>query len=142
MSAYQLVFGYGAIMHREDMRELAPNASLLDIGRLRDWRIGVTSSGWLGITPEPEGVVHGALFQLGPDDESRLDAFEAIDRGLYTKRILPVDTSKGTSQALVYVPTEHLDGVVRNDYLQRCVEAGRELGLPTSWLETLQLLHS
>ena len=136
-----MVFGYGAIMHHDDMRELAPNARFHDIGQLSDWRIGVTTSGWLGITREPGAKVHGAVFTMGPGDEQRLDAFEAIDRGLYTKQTLTVNTPRGRVDALVYEPTEPLDGTIRVAYLERCLEAARNLGLPTDWLNTLALLQ-
>ena len=137
MNTDALVFGYGAIMHRDDMRRLAPNAEFVGVARLPDHRIGVTRSGWLGIAPEPSSVVHGAIWRMGPGDEARLDAFEAIDRGLYVKQQLPIESARGRGTALVYEPTEPLDGDIRIDYLERCITAARELGLPGEWQEQL-----
>ena len=137
MNTDALVFGYGAIMHRDDMQHLAPNTEFVGIGRLPGWRIGVTRSGWLGIAPEPDSFVHGAIYSMGPDDENRLDAFEAIDRGLYVKRRLSVESPHGDVIGLVYEPTEPLDGIIRPDYLERCIEAAREVGLPEEWREKI-----
>ena len=141
MNTKALVFGYGAIMHPDDMQQLAPNAEFVGAGRLPNHRIGVTRSGWLGITPEPGTVVHGAIYRMGRGDENRLDAFEAIDRGLYVKRYFPVESSQGEVMALVYEPTEPLDGEIRPEYLERCIDAARTIGLPEEWLNTLCVMR-
>lgn len=131
-------FAYGANMHAEDLRGIAPGVELLGIATLPDWRIGVTSSGWLGVEPMPGEVVHGAVFGLGKGDEPLIDAFEAVDRGLYHKAMIEVNASHGPEETLVYVPNEPLDGKIRETYLERCIQAAIELGLPEAWREHLR----
>ena len=131
-------FAYGANMHAEDLRGIAPGVELLGIATLPDWRIGVTSSGWLGVEPMPGEVVHGAVFRLGEGDEPRIDAFEAVDRGLYHKAMIEVNAAHGSEETLIYVPNEPLDGRIREAYLERCIQAAMELGLPDAWQEHLR----
>lgn len=131
-------FAYGANMHAEDLKGIAPGVELLGIATLPDWRIGVTSSGWLGVEPMPGEIVHGAVFRLAEGDEPLIDAFEAVDRGLYHKTMIEVNTSHGREKTLLYVPNEPLDGRIRETYLDRCIAAAIQLGLPEAWQEHLR----
>lgn len=136
------MFAYGANMHQADMLSRAPHSVFLGTAQLNNWRIGVTSSGWLGVAPDQESFVWGALYQLGPGDEARLDEYEAVDRGLYSKSELKTCGSDPALNALVYVPNEPLDGIVREEYLTQCISAAQEIGLPEEWIQELESLSS
>ena len=134
------MFAYGANMHAQDMRLRATSSERIGIAELKDWKIGVNSSGWLGIAPEDGATTWGVIYQLGKGDEARLDEYEAVDRGLYRKDVLEVIGPEKSHQALVYVPNEPLDGEVRMAYLNRCIDAAIENALPATWIESLRRL--
>ena len=140
MGAAEMMLAYGANMHQADMLQRAPRSAFLGIARLEGWRIGVSRSGWLGVEPNTDACVWGALYQLGEGDEPRLDEYEAVGRGLYRKCRLETIGPDGRVVALVYVPNEPLDGVVRGEYLARCIDAAAEIGLSAEWIEGLRAL--
>ena len=140
MTTPRQMLAYGANMHLSDMRHRAPKSVRIGIGKLDGWRIGVNSSGWLGIAPEETAHVWGVLYTLGAGDEPQLDAYEAVNRGLYRKSILEVIGPEQSLDALVYVPNEPLDGIVRSEYLKRCIAAAMENNLPSEWIEGLREL--
>ena len=142
----RLYFAYGANLDREAMRDRAPEALFMGIGRIPGWRVVLAKSGYASIEPWPAGRVEGAIWQIQESDESALDEFEEIRQGLYVKGELTAETGSGVKPVLVYIESGRLE---RNEatgsdpeYLENVILAAESLGLTESYLAELRALRS
>ena len=78
-----LYFAYGANLHPGQMSWRCPNALAHQAFILRDWELKFYSHAT--IEPKKGARVAGVLWEITPDCESRLDAFEGFP-SYYTKR--------------------------------------------------------
>jgi gamma-glutamylcyclotransferase (GGCT)/AIG2-like uncharacterized protein YtfP len=133
-----LHFAYGSNMDRAAMRRRCPTAAAIAPARLDGWRFVITRDGYASIVPAAGDCVHGLLWQLGSRDLAALDAYEAIDRGLYRRRTLPVAGAGGRVPALVYVARDPRAGRPRAGYQEGVVTAARAAGLPAAYVRALE----
>src|SRR5687768_3119092 len=96
-----LYAAYGTNMDPAQMRERCPLSPSAGIGWLEGWRLtfGGEDYGWDGalatIVEEFGRRVFVSLFDISPLDESKLDAWEGADSGLYRKIRSRVHTLDG-----------------------------------------------
>ena len=125
-----LYFAYGANMDRAAMAVRCPASRALGVARLPGWRLAVMREGWLTVTPTPDALTQGVLWDLAETDVAALDDYEDVGAGTYTKQILAVFAPDETA-ALVYVGANAgPSGVARADYLKAVRAAARAWGLP------------
>ena len=98
-----LYFAYGSNMSRAVMARHCPQARAIGPARLPGWQYGIMTGGYGSIVPRLNSVVHGVLWRLTRGDIARLDAYEEVARGLYTRRRLLVGHAGRRFPALVYV---------------------------------------
>lgn len=79
----QLYFAYGANMHPENMHWRCPHALARGAFTVRDWELKFYSHAT--IEPKKGSAVSGVLWEITPDCELSLDAFEGYP-SYYTKR--------------------------------------------------------
>jgi hypothetical protein len=77
------------------------------------------------------------LWRLSARDEAALDAYEAVDAGLYDRRELPVMCDGGQRTALVYVARRAAPGRPWPGYVEAVLAAARDWDLPPDYVQTL-----
>ena len=95
--------------------------------------------GYASVERWPSGTVWGVLWDLALSDVPALDRYEGVASGLYVKAQQPVSTEGGVRRALVYLGRGN-GGVPRPGYLEGVIAAGRENGLPETYLKGLAAL--
>ena len=133
-----LHFAYGSNMDRDAMRRRCPTASAVGMARLDSWQFIITRDGYASVVPAPGRVVHGVLWRLGPRDLAALNAYEALDRGLYRRRTAPVTHQAGRVPALLYVARERRAGRPRPGYQEEVIAAARDWALPADYVRRLE----
>jgi cation transport regulator ChaC len=132
-----LYFAYGSNMSGEGMRVRCPHAQALGLGRLDGWRFIINADGYASIVPSPGGHVHGVLWRLAARDLGVLNAYEAVDSGLYVRRMLPVRCGNVRRRALVFIARRSERGRPRPGYLGPIVAAARDRRLPAAYVSAL-----
>ena len=101
---------YGSNMNIGQMRRRCPNATVIGIGELLNYRLtfrGI-NTGVANIEKMQGRTVPIVLWEITPECEKALDVYEGYPR-LYTKKELEVETKEGSIQAMVYVMTEQYE---------------------------------
>lgn len=92
----EYVFVYGILLVGDEEGE----AATLDGYRLAFY------DGLATIEPADGEHVAGAVLTVGPEELRRFDGIEAIDRGLYRRELVTVDTATDALFAWVYIKNE------------------------------------
>jgi gamma-glutamylcyclotransferase (GGCT)/AIG2-like uncharacterized protein YtfP len=132
-----LTFAYGANMDVAAMAQRCPRSKPLGVARLMRHRLAAMREGWLSVTREAHGTVHGILWDVALADVAALDRFEGVREGLYVKSLQALATDAGPKRALVYFGANAGPGVVRADYLAAVIAAARHWKLPAEALANL-----
>jgi gamma-glutamylcyclotransferase (GGCT)/AIG2-like uncharacterized protein YtfP len=131
-------FAYGSNLEVDAMRERCPSARPLERAILPDWEFRINERGFATVVRHPGKTVHGALWELDPAAESALDAYEAIDEGLYRKEIHSVVVAGQAREVMVYLATHSRPGRPHSGYLEGILEAARSWGFPAEYLQELR----
>jgi hypothetical protein len=132
-----LHFAYGSNMSPAGMRMRCPGARALGPARLDGWRFIINTDGYASIVPSPGGTVHGVLWRLSTRDLGTLNAYEAVEAGLYLRRMLPVQAGTLRKPALVFIACRSERGRPRPGYLASIVEAAQHWQLPPAYVGAL-----
>jgi gamma-glutamylcyclotransferase (GGCT)/AIG2-like uncharacterized protein YtfP len=132
-----LTFAYGVNMDVAAMAQRCPRSRPLGVARLMRHRLAAMREGWLNVTRDAHGTVHGILWDVALADVAALDRFEGVREGLYVKSLQAVATDAGPKRALVYFGANAGPGVVRADYLAAVIAAARHWKLPAEALANL-----
>lgn len=114
-----------------------PGAIALGTATLAGWRFIINPDGYGSIAPQPGGIVHGALWQLGARDLAAINAYENVAGGLYVRRMLPVLRGGQRRPALTYIATRQGEGTPRPGYIAIVVAAARDWELPEPYIRSL-----
>jgi gamma-glutamylcyclotransferase (GGCT)/AIG2-like uncharacterized protein YtfP len=133
-----LYFAYGSNMHRGDMAERCAGAQPLGRAALHGWRYQIMQGGYASIARDLDAAVHGVLWQVDAEGLAKLDAYEDLASGLYTRAMLTVRRGAIRSRALVYVGGTQATGKPLPDYQERVIAAAEEWKLPASYLRELR----
>lgn len=93
----QLYFAYGSNMNLDQMAFRCPDASVVGVVRVEDYRLTFCGSGYAGVAtilPQPGSHVDGVLWRISAADEKHLDFYEGYPR-LYGKEPVEVIDSSG-----------------------------------------------
>jgi gamma-glutamylcyclotransferase (GGCT)/AIG2-like uncharacterized protein YtfP len=96
-----LYFAYGSNLNRRAMAYRCPRAKALTVARLDGYRLIFRH--YADITPDPKGVVWGALFELTSACERALDKYENEASNLYRKITVTVTREGAPCEAMAYV---------------------------------------
>jgi hypothetical protein len=133
-----LHFAYGSNMSRAQMGARCPGARALGTATLDHWRFIIGPQGHGSIVPAPGVCVRGVLWRLGARDMAAINAYEAVDTGLYIRRVVPVRHAASLRPALVYILRRPGEGTPRPAYIALVVAAARDWGLPARYINALQ----
>ena len=132
-----LYFAYGSNMERGPMAERCPQSRAVGPARLIRHRFIVSVDGYGSVVRDPQRHVWGVLWELALADVPRLDRYESLSTGLYTKVLQPVLSGKGPRQAIVYVGRSAKPGIPKAGYMEGVVEAASHAGLPQDYIREL-----
>ena len=88
----QLYFAYGSNMNMDQMAFRCPDASVVGVVRVDDYRLTFCGSGYAGVAtilPQAGSHVDGVLWRISAADEKHLDFYEGYPR-LYGKEPVEV----------------------------------------------------
>ena len=131
-------FAYGSNLSLGQMAKRCPASRPAGRARLDGWRFRIMARGYATVVPEPGAAVHGLLWNLTPDDERTLDAYEGVSEQHYRKDVLAVGVGDGALDAMVYVGLDPGTGRPVAGYLERVLTAARDLGLPADYVAELE----
>jgi len=132
-------FAYGANMNRASFQARCSSARFLGRAVLPGHRFRIARCGYATVTPEPEAVVHGLLWEISEADELELDGFEGMDDGLYLKAEPEVRPLGGEPcVAMIYRAADPTAGVPHPGYLEDILASAEREGLPTAYREELE----
>ncbi|KAI1417908.1 hypothetical protein F5Y13DRAFT_150032 [Hypoxylon sp. FL1857] len=86
----RLYFAYGSNLWLKQMATRCPSSWYVGRAVLPDYRWQINERGFANIVPASGFAVHGLVYELGADDEPRLDRSEGVPSGAYTKAYKPV----------------------------------------------------
>ncbi len=139
-----LYAAYGSNMDTAQMKFRCPHSPQVDTGWLAGWRIsfGGESIGWEGalatIVEEPESQVYVVVYDVPQDDEARLDDWDGVSMGLYSKIHVRVQTLDGEQLAWTYVLNDYEGGLPSPSYLAAMADAAEKAGAPDDYVADLR----
>jgi len=126
-------------MNRASFQARCSSARFLGRAVLPGHRFRIARCGYATVTPEPEAVVHGLLWEISEADELELDGFEGMDDGLYLKAEPEVRPLGGEPcVAMIYRAADPTAGVPHPGYLEDILASAEREGLPTAYREELE----
>lgn len=131
----QLYFAYGSNMNLEQMAFRCPDASVVGVVRVNDYRLtfcGGSHAGVATIMPQPGSHVDGVLWRISATDEKHLDFYEGYPR-LYGKESIEVIDSSGQKMTVMAYtmnsPYKECPAVPSQGYLKGIVEGCYQNGI-------------
>ena len=137
---------YGSNLHPQWMADRAPHSPVLGQGWLQGWRLtfggaDVSIHGALAtIVEDPSSQVFVMVYALTDADERSLNAFEAIDFGLYRRIHVRVSMLDRDVTAWLYVLDAFEGGSPSRIYLADLVSASEAAGAPRDYVDRLRAL--
>ncbi len=114
---------YGSNLNLNQMAVRCPTAKVVGKGEIKDYELlfrGGRHGAVATVEPKEGSSVPVLIWDIGPEDEKRLDVYEGYPR-LYGKQDLEIQTEDGCESIMVYVMNE-----------------GHELGMPAQfYLDTI-----
>ena len=135
----QLYFAYGSNMDAGQFKQRCPHSELLGRAVLHDYRWIITDRGVASVSPHPGARVYGVLARLTQDDEDALNDFEGVQKNVYRREFLAVESADGeTVTALVYIANDMGEGSPRPGYLERVLSGARHHNLPSAAIAEIE----
>jgi gamma-glutamylcyclotransferase (GGCT)/AIG2-like uncharacterized protein YtfP len=139
-----LYAAYGPNMDPRLMSERCPHSPLRGTGWLLGWRLtfGGEEFGWDGalatVVEDPLEQVFVALFDVSPEDRSRLDDLESASTGLYLRTRVRIATLDGEQLAWTYVLAAYEGGLPSASYLGLLAAAAEAADAPADYVASLR----
>lgn len=129
---------YGSNLHLEQMKYRCPTAKVVGKGVIPDYELlfrGGKRGAVATVEPKAGGQVPVLIWDIGPEDEARLDMYEGYP-GLYGKHDIKVETESGREDIMVYTMTEgHEIGIPSSSYLNTIINGYLWAGFDLNYLE-------
>ena len=139
-----LYAAYGSNLDPAQMKQRCPHSPSAGTGWIEGWRLtfGAEELGWEGALPtlveEPGDRVYVGLYDVTPQDEKALDAWEGAETGLYRKVRVRVASMDGDVLAWIYVLDGFEGGLPSARYLGLLAEAAEKAGAPDDYVAALR----
>ncbi|MEZ5091519.1 gamma-glutamylcyclotransferase family protein [Nocardioides sp.] len=139
-----LYAAYGSNLDPARMGERCPHSPLHATGWLTGWRLtfGGEEYGWDGaigtIVEDPLEQVFVAIYDVTPEDEVALDAFEQADQGLFMKTRVRAKTLDGELVVWAYVLDAYEGGLPSASYLGMLADAAEAADAPADYVAALR----
>ncbi len=142
--AVTLYAAYGSNLDPHRMAQRAPASPAQGTGWLRGWRLTFAGEdvGWDGalstVVEDDTSSVFVMLYDVPPQDEWALDAWEGADLGLWRKIRVRVHTMGGEPLAWLYVLDAYEGGLPSAHYLSVIADAAEAGGAPRDYVVRLR----
>ncbi len=144
-----LYYAYGSNLSARQMVRRCPSSRFESRAILRGHRLVFprTCQEWgggvAGIVPDSEAQVEGVVWSLTESDLARLDEYEGLGEGQYTRDRVEVarpDESRVCVWTYIAVPEGAGDFAPPGKYVQTILEGGKEHGLSQAWIAQIERL--
>jgi gamma-glutamylcyclotransferase (GGCT)/AIG2-like uncharacterized protein YtfP len=143
-----LYFAYGSNMDPGQMAERTPGARALGAARLSGYRLTFTRDspafgGGVGqIAVDPGDEVWGVLWDLEPEHLESLDAYEAVELGVYTRERAKVAYDGAEAEAAVYIAVKTDFKKPSKKYMSALIRGAEAHALPDEYIERLRAIET
>lgn len=138
-------FAYCTLLDETEMHRFVPTARIGATGRIRGQRVVFerhapgAETGGCNLAPAKGQIVYGVLYDLSDAEFDRLDAISGVDRGLYRRFSVEVETDGGTVAAETYViPSPGGSFRPTAEYTRPILAGARVLALPEDYIADLE----
>lgn len=131
-------FAYGSNMDFGQMKTRCKSARLDGHGILNGFRFLINSRGVASIVRKEEATVHGLVWSVTDVELAKLDRYEGVRQGYYSRQTARVLVGEDSVAAWIYVASDNSKGTPRTGYLERIVAAARLAGFPSEYVEELE----
>lgn len=122
---------YGSNLNLEQMAVRCKTAQVVGRGEIRDYELlfrGHRDAGVATVEPKEGASVPVLVWDIGPEDEKNLDAYEGYPR-FYGKTNLTVQTENGCESIMAYTMNKgHRLGMPSDTYLNTIAKGYRDAG--------------
>lgn len=119
-----LYAAYGSNMHLGQMAYRCPDSRVVGKGMIRDYKLKFSYHA--DIVPSNGDFVPVVLWEVPEIDFLSLDRYEGVRGGYYERINLPVETSKGKKNAIVYVMCGQHDFQMPSESYYQTIKTGYE----------------
>lgn len=119
-----LYAAYGSNMHLGQMAYRCPDSRVVGKGMIRDYKLKFSYHA--DIVPSNGDFVPVVLWEVPEIDFLSLDRYEGVRGGYYERVNLPVETSKGKKNAIVYVMCGQHDFQMPSESYYQTIKTGYE----------------
>ena len=119
-----LYAAYGSNMHLGQMAYRCPDSYVVGKGMIRDYKLKFSYHA--DIIPSKGDFVPVVLWEVPEIDFHSLDLYEGVRGGYYERVNLPVETSKGKKNAIVYVMCGQHDFQMPSESYYQTIKTGYE----------------
>jgi len=133
-----IYFAYGSNLSEDQMADRCPEAYIIGAGSITGWQFRIMERGYATITPSDDSVVWGGLWTLTAQDERRLDRYEGVSAGLYTRDRIVVEMNGEQVEALVYIAPLEADGVATDAYMESVINGAEAFGFPIAYINEIR----
>lgn len=128
---------YGSNLNLGQMARRCPTAEVAGKGEIKDYELlfrGYNGSAVATVEPKAGASVPVLIWDIGPEDEKRLDVYEGYPR-LYGKAYLDVQTGNGCESIMAYTMNDlyHI-GMPSDTYLETIMKGYQDAGFDTAVL--------
>lgn len=114
---------YGSNLNLDQMAKRCPTAEVAGSGEIKDYELlfrGYNGSAVATVEPKPGASVPVLIWDIGPEDERKLDIYEGYPR-LYGKELMEIQTENGCESIMAYT-----------------MNGGYDIGMPSAiYLDTI-----
>ncbi len=119
-----LYAAYGSNMHLGQMAWRCPDSRVVGKGMIRNYKLKFSYHA--DIVPSEGDFVPVVLWEVPEIDFLSLDRYEGVRGGYYERINLPVETSKGKKNAIVYVMCGQHDYQMPSESYYQTIKTGYE----------------
>ncbi len=133
-------FAYGSNMDRNQMSERCPKAEFVEVVKIPGYRFDLDIEGAATIKNDESSFVQGVLWTINEEDERSLDKCEGVAKSKYERKMITIETIKGTCNALVYISLRgSYQGCIRPDgYMNKILNAAKEFHFEADYIKLLE----
>lgn len=133
---------YGSNLNKAQMYYRCPTAKPIASGMIDNYRLvfrGSQTGSYCSIVPCDGECVPVGIWEIGPEDEKRLDRYEGYPT-FYSKKTVTLNTAKGKMKAMIYIiNSKAKPGLPTERYVKTCTEGYKDFGLPLiKWDEAIK----
>ncbi|MEE9402044.1 MAG: gamma-glutamylcyclotransferase family protein [Desulfobacteria bacterium] len=133
-----LYFAYGSNMDKAQMDSRCNGVVYEARAVLQNAEFLINNRGVATVVPKEGSAVYGCVWRVTEDHLMSLDGYEGVAGNLYRRQTASVQIEGVDREAIVYLSTDKKPGAPRPGYLERILNAAREIDLPVEYIQQLE----